>query len=76
MTRVGVTEVAVSEPAAEVGAWRKSSRSGSHNASCVEVGWLGPAEERALVRDSKCVDGGVLGFSRADWLRLLRGVGS
>lgn len=40
-------------------AWRRSSHSGGNGGQCVELALIG---ERAAVRDSKNVEGGVLVF--------------
>jgi hypothetical protein len=53
----------VSEPLA----WRKSRRSGSANANCVEVAPL-PGSGCA-VRDSKDTEGPALRFSPEEWRR-------
>ncbi|HET9141969.1 MAG TPA: DUF397 domain-containing protein [Actinophytocola sp.] len=44
--------------------WRKSSQSGSHNASCVEIAF---ASTSAMVRDSKHPTGPRLEFSPIQW---------
>lgn len=44
--------------------WRKSSRSGGGNASCVEVADLAAA---VAVRDSKNPSGPALAFARPSW---------
>jgi hypothetical protein len=50
--------------------WRKSSYSGENNGDCVEVadGVLGTVP----VRDSKVVEGPVVGVSGAAWLAFVR----
>jgi Domain of unknown function (DUF397) len=50
--------------------WRKSSRSGPYSDNCVEVAAGG---DTVAVRDSKDPAGGVLVFTRAEWLAFLGG---
>ncbi|MBB6471332.1 DUF397 domain-containing protein [Sphaerisporangium rubeum] len=52
--------------------WRKSSRSGSNGAQCVEVadnisGWVG-------VRDSKVLDGPVVVTTTSEWRSFVAGL--
>ena len=55
----------------EVGAWRKSSRSGATN--CAEVGQDGAG---VGVRDSQDPDGPVLVFGPVAWVAFLEGLRS
>lgn len=45
--------------------WHKSSRSGGNGGNCVEVAEL---DTTVAVRDSKHPDGGMLVFSRSEWI--------
>jgi hypothetical protein len=56
------------------GAWRTSSFSGAGNGGgdCVEVAAL--PDGRIAVRDSKCPDGAVLFFTRAEMAAWINGV--
>lgn len=51
--------------------WRKSSRSGSQNANCVEIAAV---RDAVAVRDSKDKDGGKLVFTPREWTSFLDGV--
>lgn len=52
-------------------AWRKSRRSGTNGASCVEVA---TADRAVAVRDSKDRPGPVLAFAVSDWASFVAGM--
>ena len=54
-----------------MGAWRKSTYSGSSGGDCVEVA---DAENTVMIRDTTSRDGGTLAFSASGWSAFLGSV--
>jgi Domain of unknown function (DUF397) len=54
-----------------MGAWRKSSHSGSEGGDCVEVA---DAEGAVMVRDTTNRDGGSLAFTADAWEKFTKGL--